>query len=204
MKKQWMKWLTLFILIGMTAPALAQQPEGQPEERRKREIPSPEKNARRITREFKQVFQLTDDAYEKVYELYLTQEKTLMPEQFTQGGMPQRGNMGRPGGGPGGQRGGGPGMGGRPNMGGMPPQGGFRPEMEGVSPEEIKAQIEKRQQEQAKKQEKAAKKLAKKMKKILKGEQYVQWQEWEADRQKKSQRPPLPSERPMNEERESL
>lgn len=62
----------------------------------------------------------------------------------------------------------------------------------------MKAQFEKMQQEQAKKQEKAAKKLAKKMKKILKGERYAQWQEWEAGRMEKNQRPPKPQEQPMN------
>lgn len=192
MKKQWMKWLALFLLIGIAMPALAQQPGNQSENRRKRELPSPERNAGRILREFKQIFQLTSEAYDKVYELYLAQEQSLMPEQFGQGGMPQREGMRRPGG---------PGMGGRPNMGGgMPPQGDFRPDRKGNVPEQMKAQMEARQKEQAKKQEKASKKLAKKMKKILKGEQYTQWQEWEGNRMGKSQRPPQPENRPANHE----
>lgn len=186
MKKQWMKSIGLaFLLAGMAVPTFAQHPEGQQQERRqeRREIPSPENNARNITREFKKIFQLTDEGYDKVYELYLKQEKSLMPEQGNgnRGGMPSRGGMGRPGGGgPGGAPGGGPGMGGP--GGGTPPQGGFQPGGNREMPEDLKAQMEEMRKEQEKKQAKAYKTLKKKMKKILKGDQYTQWEQWEANR----------------------
>lgn len=186
MRRQWIKYaaLTLFIM-GAAAPVLAQQPQ---EQQKRREIPSPENNARSITREFKKTFQLTDEQYDKVYELYLKQERSLMPEKSNdnRGGMPPRGGMGRPGGG--GPGGGGPGMGGP--GGGMPPQGGFQPDNNKDMPEDLKVQMEKRRKEHEAKQAKAAKTLKKKMKKILKGEQFTQWEQWETNR--KNQRPEQP------------
>ena len=69
--------------------------------RKKHDIPFPEQNARHIINEFKKVFQLTEKEYDKVYELYLDQEKSLIPK-FGNGfnsGMPPQGRMGRLGGG---------------------------------------------------------------------------------------------------------
>ena len=180
---------TLFIL-GTAIPTFAQQPEGLQQERRKRremrELPSPENNARRIMREFKETFQLTEKEYEKVYELYLKHEKSLIPEQMegNRGGMPPRGGFGGFGGpGMGGPGFSGPGMGG--GMG-MPPQGDFQPG--GDMPQDIKAMMEEKRKEQEKKQEKATKALTKKMKKILKEEKFEQWEKWENERKTKKPR----------------
>lgn len=190
MRRQWIKYAAFTLLImGAAAPVRAQQPQ---ERQERREIPSPENNARSITREFKKTFRLTDEQYDKVYELYLKQERSLMPEQSNgnREGMPARGGMGRPGGGGpgGGGPGGGPGMGGP--GGGMPPQGGFQPGDNKDMPEDLKAQMEKRRKEHEAKQAKAAKTLKKKMKKILKGELFTQWEEWETNRKDKKPEQP--------------
>lgn len=199
MKRQWMKHFALYLfIIGISTTTFAQQPESQPTKREKHEIPSPEKNARRITREFKQLFQLTDKEYEKVYELYYAYEKSLMSEQIGRGHRPPRDGME----GPGRRR---PGMGGRPNMGGgMPPQGNRPPEMESASPESMKKQMEQRMKEYEQKKEKAAKKLAKKIKKILKDERYTQWQQWETARKAKAQQPPHPEGKTFEQVQQSF
>ena len=186
MRNKWIKYIALFlVLTGSGTSVFAQFPERAPMEERKREIPSPTKNAQRIVREFKREFQLSDKEYDKVYDLYLKYEKSLIPENANEfrGGMPPRGGMGMPpGGGPGGF--GGPGMGG--GMG-MPPGGGFQPDGSFPGAIDMKTMMEEMRKEQEKKQEKASKTLKKKMKKILKGDQYVRWEEWEAKR--KSHRP---------------
>ena len=183
MKRQWTISLALFLLLGMAIPMLAQTESNVPMEgRRKREVPSPETNARRIMGEFKKTFQLTEKEYDKVYDLYLKQEKNLMPEMGAgfRGGMPPRGgSFGGPGGGFGGP---GEGM-------GMPPQGDFQPRGDRQMPEEMKAMMEERRKEQAKKQEKAFETLKKKMAKILKGEEYARWEQWEIDRKSKPRKP---------------
>ena len=203
MKKQWTIWLAFTLMMGMAVPVLAQtEPNAPMEGRRKREIPSPESNARRIVSEFKKSFQLTEKEYDKVYELYLKQQKSLMPEQGAgfRGGMPSRGGFGGPGGGFGGPGGGfggpgggfgGPGGGfGGPGEGmGMPPQGDFQPRGDRQMPEQMKAMMEERRKEQEKKQEKAFNTLKKKMKKILKGEEYARWEQWEIDRKSKPRKP---------------
>ena len=200
MKRRWTISLALTLLLGMAAPMMAQtEPNVPMEGRRKREIPSPESNARRIMGEFKKTFQLTDKEYDKVYDLYLKQEKSLMPEMGAgfRGGMPSRGGFGGPGGGFGGPGGGfgGPGGGfgggfGGPGEGmGMPPQGDFQPRGDRQMPEEMKAMMEERRKEQAKKQEKAFNALRKKMTKILKGEEYARWEQWETDRKSKPRKP---------------
>lgn len=166
MKSQWMKCIVLsFFLTGATSTsAFAQFPERPSAEERKREIPSPENNARRTVREFKKKFQLSDKEYDKVYDLYLKYEKSLLPENANfRGGMPPRGGMG------------------------MPPGGGFQPDGNFPAPKDMKAMMEEVRKEQEKKQEKATKTLKKKMKKILKGNSYIQWEDWEAKR--KSRRP---------------
>lgn len=191
MNRHWLKSFALLLIAGMALPSFAQQPErmGRPE------IPSPASNARRIVKEFKEVFLLTDKEYDKVYNQYLKYEKNTMPSQATEGNMPpQRPGMGAPGGRPGGGPGGfgGPGGGMNPPQmgGGMPSRGGANMGR-GEMPEEMKAAMEEMQKEQEAKRKKAAKKLSKKMKKILDKEQYAQWQEWENERTSKS-RQPLP------------
>ena len=155
MKNQWMKYIAFSLVItGASTSTFAQFPERPSAEERKREIPSPENNARRTIREFKKDFQLSDKEYDKVYDLYLKYEKNLLPENTSgfRGGMPPRG-------GPGGF--GGPGMG-----GGMPPGGGFQPNGNFPAPKDMKAMMEEMRKEQEKKREKATKTLKKKMKKI--------------------------------------
>lgn len=178
-----MKYIALFLLLtGMATPSFAQHPEDQRREQRRREAPSPENNAKRTIREFKKEFQLTEKEYDKVYELYLKYERSLIADfnNGNFGGMPPRGGMGMPGGGPGGF--GGFGMGG--GMG-MPPQGGFPPSGDFQMPGDMKSMMEDMRKEQEKKQEKAHKNLKKKMKKILKGDQYTQWEAWETQRKKR-------------------
>lgn len=180
MEKQRIKCIAFtLLLMGASIPNFAQHPGGEQQEMRRRtEIPSPENNARNIMREFKKVFTLTDKQYDKVYDLYLKQEKSLIPSpgNGNRGGMPPRGGMGRPGGAPG--------------MGGTPPQGGFRPDDNREMPTDLKAQMESMRKEQEKKQAQAAQKLKKKMKKIMKGELFEQWEQWETNRNtQKAERP---------------
>ncbi len=189
MENKWIKNALFLLMMGAAMPTPAQE-HNRPNEKRPDEIPSPESNARRISKEVKKAFQLTDEQYTKVYELYLKEQKAMLPDAARSGNMPQRGGMGRPpqGGGPDGQ--GGPGMG-----GGMPPQGGdFAPGFGGNSPKDMKKVME----EQEKKQAKARKKLEKKMKKLLNNDQYIRWKTWETERQRKDL--PQPSPRPMPED----
>ena len=181
MKKAWMKYIALFLLLGTTIPATAQHPQRSQEEKKMREIPSPQKNARNIIREFKKEFCLTEKEYDKVYDLYLKHENDMTPEEAGAGGMPPRGRMGRP---PGGF--GGPGMdGGMPRLGdGMPPQGGFPPAMGEGMPEDAKVMMERIRAEQEQRIIKAGKKLEKKMKKILKGQEFSRWKQWETNRKR--------------------
>ena len=180
MKRQWMKQLAIsLIVMGVAVSISAQRPEGLMKDAPQREIPSPEANARRITREFKKTFQLTDKEYEKVYDLYLKQERSLMPSQ---GNQAPPWSKGGPRGGFGGPMGGfGSPMGGPEMSGGMPPQGGFQGG-EHPMPGDMKAFIEDMRKEQEKKQQKASKTLKKKMKKILSKEQFEQWEQWETER----------------------
>ena len=181
MNTQWIKQVAFFLLLGTTSPILAQEVDRRAEERSVREIPSPENNASSILKDFTQVFKLTGDKYEKVHQLYLKHEKSIMPD-FGNGNMPEGGMRGpRPGGGgPGG-----PGGGGMCPGGGMPPQGGFQPGMGGDDSSDRKKMMEERLKEETKKREKAAKTLSKKMKKLLDSNQYEQWLQWEETRKSK-------------------
>ena len=198
MGKLKMKHLVLFLLLGITLPAFAQQPGDMPQERRKREMPSPETKASSTTKEFKKAFKLTDKEYDKVYKLYLKYENSIMPEQMGSGGMPPRGGMGGPGGmgRPGGM--GGPGGFGGPRMGGgFPPQGGFGAGPGGKVPEDMKAMMEEMRKSMEQKRKKAGQTLEKKMKKILKGEDFARWQQWE-DKRKSQEKPFNMPARPFN------
>lgn len=178
MKKNWIKWGLLCLMMAIALSSYAQEPQERPE-REKREIPSPENNARRITKEFKQIFQLTDTEYDKVYELYLKMEKDMLPSDSERGNRPQGRGMGRPSGGP-------------SMSGGMgrPPQGNeFQPREDRKMPEGMKEKMEEMKKEMGKRQAKSAKTIKKKMKKILKGDQYLQWEQWEAKRQTRNPEP---------------
>lgn len=174
MKIQWIKNATFFILLGMSVTVSAQEYDKEQEKRPKHEIPSPESNARRLSKEVKKNLQLTDEQYTKVYGFYLDEQKAALPGKNAHSHMPSQGGMGRP---PHGGGHGGPGM-----DGGMPPMdSNFRPDFGGKDSKDM----EKLMQEQEKKREKAYKKLDKKMKKLLTNEQYTKWKTWEIDRKSK-------------------
>lgn len=197
MNMKWMKSAALLLLLGMAAPALAQEDNGRQEnkehrQRPPREIPSPESNARRISKEMKKALNLTEKQYTEMYELYLKEQKASMPAAPAYGNMPPQGEMGRP------PQGGGPGMGGPggfgPGMGeGMPPHdGSFRPDGHAPSPKDM----EKQMKEQEKKREKAYKKMEKKMKKLLDSDQFTQWKSLDID-WRSQQMKPEGQQRPM-------
>lgn len=144
MKSTGRLWLlAVCLLCGLVCT----QAQEQEKKQLPREVPSPEKAARKMTDRMKEELQLTDKQYDKLYKLNLKEQQ----EHFAT--MTERGN---------GQR---PSMGGRPGMGGgRPPMGapGERPAME-------KDNVEKMQ--------KAAAKKEKKIRKILTTEQYAKWQE---------------------------
>jgi len=137
------------------------------------EIQSPENNARRISRELKKMFGLSDSQYNKVYKLYLKQEKALMSSNSV-----AHNNMGPQGfamGGPNGSMGGfGNSMGPR-SMSGNKPDGAFDRSQQTRDMEKMAKQMRNQR-------EKRHKKLAKKMKKILSSEQFLRWEEWELKR----------------------
>lgn len=130
----------------------------QTENSEKKELPNPEKAARRMTDEMQKSLGLTDKQYKKVYKLNLKEEKSRVEQMTSKGADGNRPPMmgGAPGGGfP--PMGGGPGGGGFPPMGGnggpgMPPPSGSKNDMRSL--------MEKKD---------------KQMKKILTEEQYAKW-----------------------------
>lgn len=183
MKKFSTLWLLTACLTCGFAPVQAQEQQPDPEQKQlPREIPSPEKNAQRMTDRMKEELQLTDKQYKKIYKLNLKEQKKMF-EAREEGGM-QRPPMGeRPDRGdarPFGDGGMGPGpnmAGGRPPMGG--PGGPGAPRMTRDSAEELR---------------KAAASKEKKIKKILTEEQYAKWQEMN-----KPQRPAPKQDGPKKE-----
>lgn len=112
-----------------------------------KEIPNPEKAARKLTDEMDELLQLTEKQYKKIYKLNLKEEKEKI-ERMTgknpfEGGRPPM-----------------PPMGGMPPQGGFPPMNGMRPPMPENMQEDMQDRIEKRN---------------KKLKKILTDEQYEKW-----------------------------
>ena len=160
-----------------------------------KEMPNPEKAAKRRANAMQETLGLTDKQYKKVYKLILAEENEMFemsnggPRQ--QGGMPSGGHgggMGGPGGGMGGPGGGmggfgggmgGPGGGMGPGGGGMPPQG-----MGGSSNKDPRETMIKN-----------AEKREKKMKKILSEEQYAQYQVMR-EQQREEQRKQMEQNRP--------
>ena len=144
MKSTGRLWLlAVCLLCGL----VCMQAQEQEKKQLPREVPSPEKAARKMTDRMKEELQLTDKQYDKLYKLSLKEQQ----EHFAT--MAERGS---------GQR---PSMGGRPGMGGgRPPMG-----VPGERPAMGKDIVEKMQ--------KAAAKKKKKIKKILTAEQYAKWQE---------------------------
>ncbi|MBQ8224895.1 MAG: DUF4890 domain-containing protein [Bacteroides sp.] len=171
---------------GQLLRAQEQQTEAGKEQFR--EIPSPEKNARRETERMKKELGLTEKQYNKVYKLLLKLERKRFLALTggnsnmsfpAMGEAPGEGGGGRPPMGGGGGMG--PGMGGgRPPMGGGGP--GRRPMMNQNSAESL---------------QKAEASTDKKIKKILSEEQFAKWQEMrkpqEPPRRPKGERPPHPN-----------
>lgn len=83
----------------------------------KKEIPNPEKEAKKRTDEMDRLLSLSEKQYKKIYKLYLKEEKEKVEKMFSRSG-------GQP-----------PMSGGRPPMGmGQPPVGGGFPPMSGNHP----------------------------------------------------------------------
>ena len=131
---------------------------------RKKEIPNPEKDAKKRTDEMDRLLSLSEKQYKKIYKLYLKEEKEKGEKMFSfSGGQPPM-NGGRP-----------PiGMGQPPVDGGFPPMSGNHPGFgEGgpmMPPEHIK---EKMAEDMRKREEK----MLRKIRKILDDEQYEKWLE---------------------------
>lgn len=112
-----------------------------------KEIPNPEKAARKLTDEMDELLQLTEKQYKKIYKLNLKEEKEkierMTGKNFFEGGRPFM-----------------PPMDEMPPQGSFPPMNGMRPPMPESMQEDVENQIEKRN---------------KKLKKILTDEQYDKW-----------------------------
>lgn len=170
-------------MLAQDSNALRYTPENNPTQL-PREVPSPERNARKITTAMKKELGLTDKQYDKLYKLNLKEQKELFGTTKNQQAMVQGGPRGggqgmgnRPPGVGGGRMGGGGsamGIGGQPPMGG----GGQRPSMDGGDgfgqgmPGNTKAVKGKTEEDM----QKAAAKKDKKVKKILTADQYTKWQ----------------------------
>lgn len=105
--------MMLFSMQGMAQSEGSAGPE--PKKEHFREIPNPEKTARKEVEHLKKELDLTEKQYKKVYKLLLKEQRELFEKRFQRPEMP----------------GGMPGRGPRPHDGGMPPMGGPRPEGEG-------------------------------------------------------------------------
>lgn len=99
-----------------------------------KEVPNPEKMAKRRTAEMNELLQLSEKQYKKIYKLYLKQKKEKV-ERMTERHLPE---------------------GGRPPM---PPQGGMPPRMEGMPPSMPMKNEREDMQKQIKKFDKKLKKI---------------------------------------------
>lgn len=154
-------------------PPFPQQEEGKAPFK---EIPNPEKSAKRITEEMAKELNLTEKQYKKVYKLILKEQKSLIENRMGQMRPPM--------------------MPGNPGEGEMPMMGqpGERPPM-GMGPEGMSHPRPPRMDEDmAKELEKARQKKEKKLKKILTDEQYTRWQEIQLKRKDEPGKPPVPPE----------
>lgn len=154
-------------------PPFPQQEEGKAPFK---EVPNPEKSAKRITEEMSKELGLTEKQYRKVYKVILKEQKTLVENSFGQNRPPMMPS--------------GPEEGGRPMMGNP----GERPPM-GMGPEGMSHPRPPRMDEDMTKElEKARQKKEKKLKKILTDEQYTRWQEIQLKRKNEPGKPPVPPE----------
>ena len=146
----------------------------------KKEMPNPEKAAKKRTDDMDKVLNLTEKQYKKIYKLYLKEEKEKVEKMFSHvggqlpmnGGMPPMG-MGQP-----------------PMDGGFPPMGGGHLGFGNGSPMMPPMPDKEKMAEEIKKNEE---KMLKKIRKILKDDQYAKWLEVKP---KAPERPLPPSERP--------
>lgn len=154
----WALCLAALMSVSSTAFAVALPDEPQQEKQTSvKEIPNPEKTARRLTDEMDKVLNLTEKQYKKIYKLNLKEEREKLEALIGRGDK----EAGRP-----------PMMdgGGQPPMmdGGQPPMMGGRGGHPMMRPsgdhEKMKEDIEKR-----------AEKKMKKLRKILSDEQYDLW-----------------------------
>ena len=126
----------------------------------KKEMPNPEKAAKKRTDDMDKVLNLTEKQYKKIYKLYLKEEKEKVEKMFSHvggqlpmnGGMPPMG-MGQP-----------------PMDGGFPPMGGGHPGFGNGSPMMPPMPDKEKMAEEIKKNEE---KMLKKIRKILKDDQYA-------------------------------
>lgn len=140
MKSTGRLWLlAVCLLCGLVCT----QAQEQEKKQLPREVPSPEKAARKMTDRMKEELQLTDKQYDKLYKLNLKEQQ----EHFAT--ITERGS------------------GQRPSMGGRPGMGGGRPPM-GAPGERLVME-----KDNVEKMQKAAAKKEKKIKKILTAEQYA-------------------------------
>ncbi len=150
----------VLLCIGLSMLALQVQaqelPEAAPapESRAYREVPNPEKAARKETDCLKAALNLTDKQYKKVYKLLLKEQRELL-ENMTQR-PPMMGGEGGPR---------------PPHEGGMPPMGMGEGRPEGMHRPPMGAP----KSESAEDLQKRIEKKNKKMKKILTEAQYDQW-----------------------------
>jgi len=143
--------ILLFSCFAWNVSVMAQQ---KTDAKLPREVPSPEKIAKKMCDELQSELQLTDKQYKKVYKLYLKEQKARFSSQQADGASGMRppmreGNADFEGG-----------DGFPPTMGGERPDFGQRPDNGKVSKEEMMAAQKKKEQS---------------MKKILNPEQYEKW-----------------------------
>ncbi len=179
--KMSLKYTVLCLGIFLSALQVQAQvaSEGEPEKKGEmfREVPNPEKMARKETDRLKEVLDLTDKQYKKVYKLLLKEQRELL-ESMTQR-PPMMGGEGGPR---------------PPHEGGMPPMGMGEGRPEGMHRPPM---MEAPKHESAEDMQKRIAKKNKKMKKILTESQYDQWLGM-------SQKPmpgPKPKDTPKQEER---
>lgn len=136
--------------------------EPQKKEFEKKEVPNPEKAAKKRTDDMDKVLCLTEKQYKKIYKLYLKDEKEKVEKMFSRtGGQPLM-NGSRP-----------PmGMGQPPMDGGFPPMAGNHPDFGEGGPKMPPEHIKEKMAEEIKKHEE---KMLKKIRKILDDEQYEKW-----------------------------
>lgn len=175
----WALCLAALMSVSSTAFAVALPDEPQQEKQAPaKEIPNPEKTARRLTDEMDKVLNLTEKQYKKIYKLNLKEEREKLEALIGRGDK----EAGRP-----------PMMdGGRPPMmngGGEPPMmnGDGQPPMMGRGGRPMMAPPADREEKKKEMEERAEKRM-KKIRKILTDEQYDLWL---------TMKPEQPAPRPM-------